>query len=621
LIVLGAVLANLGAFGAALAPWTFSGSALRLEVINQIRKSTGLTTLPRGRSSFAILPQPHIKIDDISFADTSGALIVNAEYLKGYLRILPLFAGRLEIATATLYRPEMVIDIDDKPTPDAGAIARAADAKPATPEAAASDTARLGIVSIVDGRAQLTSKFAHSNTQIDNINMTIDWRSISSPATLTGQVRWHDVQADVATWIAKPSELLRGDQSPVTFQIKSDLVSFSTNGIFSVGPRLQYEGRIAATAPSLRDFIRKTGYTLPVPGHFGEMVLGCDAKLTPHDAALSNLRLRLDGNDYEGTLAVQNDRQRPAISGTLASNFLSLKPYLTKLPAVLAANRQWNSEPFQLQGISFADLDLRISAARAVLGPVRLEDAAISLMTKNGHIDLTLAEAKAYNGLVKARASLATSDDEKTLEVRANGTMLNVDLASLSNDIFGREKFSGAATGSGNIEMSGDSIAGLMRNLDGRAQIRVTQGAILGVDFAKILSPAEKRPLQIIGELGSGQTPFDMNSFGIQLKKGTAEIDNGLLIGPDARLAFAGSASVTQRTWSIHATATPADAASQTTHQNEPANQFRFDILGSWDAPLLVPDALSLIRRSGIAPLLIPKAGSRPDKDKAPAEE
>jgi AsmA protein len=172
IIYIFAGLALLVASAAATAPWAFSNAALRKEIAAQIRHVTGLAAISQGRAVFVVLPQPHISIDGVSFADPSGALRIDARYFKGYVRLAPLFTGRIEIASATLGQPDMLIDLDGRPMPPDSVIGRAADAAPATAEAATADAARLGAFTLVDGRAHLISKQLSPDLSIDAINMT-----------------------------------------------------------------------------------------------------------------------------------------------------------------------------------------------------------------------------------------------------------------------------------------------------------------------------------------------------------------------------------------------------------------------------------------------------------------
>src|SRR3954468_23342338 len=93
--------------GAAIAPWTFSGAAMRQEVARQVRDTTGLLAETNGRTTLAILPRPRIKIADVVIRDRDGKLRVEAGMLRGDLRILPMLAGRMELSSLTLVSPDL----------------------------------------------------------------------------------------------------------------------------------------------------------------------------------------------------------------------------------------------------------------------------------------------------------------------------------------------------------------------------------------------------------------------------------------------------------------------------------------------------------------------------------
>src|SRR3984893_8905509 len=316
IITIFAGLVILAAITATTAPWAFSNAALRAEIASQIRHMTGLATLSQGRAVFVVLPQPHVSIDDVSFTDPSGALRIDARYLKGYVRLASLFAGRIEIASATLGQPDMRIDLDGRPMPPDSVIGRAANASPATAEAASADAARLGAVTLVDGRARLISKQLSPDLLIDAINMTLDWRKPGAAAIVTGQARLRGENAAISAWIATPAGLLRGQQSALSLKIDATSFSLSADGGLASMPKWQFNGRIHAAAPSVRTLLEQAEYFVPLPGPVNDFDANCEATIAAASAVLSGLHLQVDGNDFEGTLAFQAGDGAPLFSVT-----------------------------------------------------------------------------------------------------------------------------------------------------------------------------------------------------------------------------------------------------------------------------------------------------------------
>jgi AsmA protein len=589
-------IAFLVAIAAAAAPWAFSNMALRNEIAAQIRHLTGLATISQGRAVFVVLPQPHISIYGVSFADPSGALHIDARYFKVYVRLAPLFAGRIEIASAVVIQPEMHIDLDGRPMPPDSVIGRAAGASPATAEAALADAARLGAVTLVDGRARLTSKQLSKDLSIDAINMTLDWRKPGAPAIVTGQARIRGENAAIAAWVASPARLLRGQQSALSLKVDAPSLSLSAGGDLASMPKWLFNGHIHATAPSVRTLLERAEYVVRLPGPFNGFDANCEATIAAEGAVLSGLRLKVDGNDFEGTLAFQARDEAPAISGTLATNRLSLRPFLSSLSRATGRDGQWNRDPFDLKEYGSADLDFRVSASHMLFSYFEIEDAAFSLMRNGGRVELILGGAKAYQGTVKGRATFDIGDNGAG--VRATGVISGADLAALSVAAIGWPEFYGALSGTVNLESSGASVRALMRNLDGTAQIDVVHGQLGGIDLDSVLHRIDKSPLALLADIHRGRTAFERAGFGLRFDKGVAGIEEGKLEKPSLRLAFGGNVDFGERRLDLHAVAMPSIG------EAKPAKElpnFRFDVGGSWDDLAFTPDVRGLIRRSGAA--------------------
>ena len=368
---------------AAMVPWTLSSDALRRELAAQVRSATGFATHAKGRATFALLPRPRIKFENVTFSAPDAAVSLQAGMIKGDLRILPLLTGRLELSSITLFSPDISVDLD-KSVHFAGAIADAT--KPGSAATAANST-RLGIISIVSGTARLESAARGRQTVLQNIDATLDWRSLAAPATLNGTATWRGANADLALWINKPAALLHGDQSPIDLKINSPAGSLTMDGSLAGRPNLQYEGRIAAHAPLLREAMQLFDIAVPLPGPLRDARLTAEGRIDENSIALSDLHIALDGNAFEGSLAMHNDQGRTVWSGTLATDLFALSPFLSDLAPALTPDGQWNREPIDAANLDFGDLDLRLSASRAHFGRMLLENAGFSIMLNSGKLE------------------------------------------------------------------------------------------------------------------------------------------------------------------------------------------------------------------------------------------
>ena len=580
---------------AAVVPWTLSSHALRRELAAQVRTAVGFTTDAKGRSTFALLPRPRIKLEDVTFSAPDGALLLRADVVKGELRILPLLTGRLELSSVSLISPDISVDVD-KRLHIGGTIARATG--PGT-MAAMADSTKLGIVSIVSGTLHFASAAQGQGDEVQNINATLDWRQLSSPATLNGTANWRGTDADIALWINKPAALLHGDQSLIDLKIDSAAGSLTMDGTLADRPSLQYEGRIAAYAPLLREAMRLFDVSVPLPGRLRDARLTAESRIDRNSTALSDTHISLDGNTFEGSLAMHDDGSRRLWSGTLATDLFALSPFLADLAPAIAPDGQWSREPIDASNLDFGDLDLRLSASRAHFGRLLLENAGFSILLNGGKLEVTLADAQAYGGTVKGRANISHGPDGFDMHLATNFS--HVDSSALFNDTMRGSHVSGDATGQVTLDGRGKNLATIMHSLGGHGQFALANGEISGLDLEQALRRMEKRPLSIAAEMRTGRTAFTSASGSFNVSSGNAEIEKCVASGPGVDLTVTGAAAIGDRSLDLHVAARQTGPESASSD----APQLHLDLLGSWDEPAMVLDTANLISRSTVAaPLL-----------------
>ena len=544
------IVALFGAF--AISPYLFAGATLQTEVAAQLRATTGLVISTREPIRFALLPRPHVVLQALHVTDPTGTLTLDADGLDGDVRVLPLLLGHLELSAATLTRPRMAIDLDGRPMRPDNTIGRAM--HPAG-ESVVNAERRLGTVTLVDGSAVLKSSVISEQPTFEHVDVTIDWRTLDSPATLTGSMNLRGTVTDVAAWIAQPSSLMRGQPSAVALQIHSALLEVSANGSLGHADGLTFKGNLAASAPSLPALLALAKVEATPLAPFADVGLGGEATLALDRQGrvtldLASLRMHLDGNDYEGILGFQGG-MTPSLSGTLATERLSLAPFLARVPKLVDGS-EWSHKPIRFEDRDRLDLDLRISAAHLLAAPLTVDDAALAIMTRNGRTEVALVDGKAYGGALKARVSVGVSPGG--LSLRGGASLTEADASSLSWDAFGRQLATGTLSASCSLETSGDSPATLMAHLQGSAKGHASDGEVSGIDLPKALRSAQ-RGISAVTMLKTGRTLFNAMRFSLHVADGVAAIDEAAMSGSDAALTLAGTADIGTRTLDVQAIA------------------------------------------------------------------
>lgn len=595
-----AVLVALIATAGAMAPWLYSPSAAMSAVSGQLQKATGLYVALQGAPRLSLTPRPHVSIDGVAFADRSGALVIEAQSLHGILKLLPLLSGRLDVEQWALVKPRARLDLDRQPIDAPGAVTRAAAARSATPEAQDADDARLGLLGVVDG--SLHVRRDAKEFVFEKIDATLDWRRIGQPAALTGAFDWRGERLQAMLWVARPGALLRGDPAVATARLDGENLKLEAQGVAQTGVNARYSGHVAGSAVSVRDALKLFDLEAPLPGPFGDAQFSAEAVLSAHEATLRALDLHVDGNAFTGELDVRAEDGRPNVSARLQSSFVALKPMLSDAPALVGPDGQWSREPLDPPDLTGADMDLTLTARHARLGRLSLDDAQVSASLRDGVLDLSLLEARAYRGRLKARASFKAAGD--ALSVHATAQTSGVDARALLWDAFGRQALAGGLDATLTLDGSGGTMIDLMRSLNGRAAMTLSDGEIAGVDFERALRRLEKRPLSSAQDIRSGSSALDSASVKMRVENGVGALEDGAARGPGFSLTFGGEANFGERSLSLKAAAREADGGGK---PREKGLQIAFDLAGGWDELSLAPDPQAFIRRSGAAAPLLPE--------------
>jgi AsmA protein len=207
--------------------------------------------------------------------------------------------------------------------------------------------------------------------------------------------------------------------------------------------------------------------------------------------------------------------------------------------------------------------------------------------------------------------TLATFDTG--VDVKSQLNMNDVDLESCLGQLFGLHRLEGTGDISFSVEGTGESVLGVTHTLNGTATLTGRSGAIAGFDVELLLRRLERRPLSGSGDFRTGRTPYDKIAVALKIAHGKVSVEDVKMSGPGVRLALAGSASIPSRELDLTGTA----ALVAPPKAGVAPFALPFIVQGSWDDPIMLPDAEALIRRSGAAAPLLKAVRERSARDAA----
>jgi AsmA protein len=604
MVLLAAIAA--GAAVLTTAGYLISPDTVRRQVLSEVRSVTGLNPILRGQTTVTLFPSGSVSFGDVVLGDATKPALT-AERLTARLRFFPLLIGRVEIADVSLERPTIAVELEtDGRSNWSGLIkALARSQKPNAQRAAAFSEMR-----IKNGTVVVRNKAKKLSETFDDVAFSLAWPSISKSFGATGHFVWHGEPLDVTVTLGDFAAALAGKRTGVKLRIAGSPMKAAFEGAVSVEPSVRIEGTLAADAASLRDALIWAGQK-PLPGGgFGRFAIKAQTKVVGGTIGLSNVNVELDGNTAEGVLTFATDG-RQTLQGTLASDTLDLTPYVSTVRLLTANQREWNSGHITLDGLSGTDFDLRLSAAKVVLADAKLGRTAIGANLRSGHLTVTIGEAQAYGGVIKGSVALAIFD--AGVDVKSQLHFTDIDLESCLGQLFGLHRLEGTGDISFAVEGTGESVLAVTHTLNGTATLTGRSGAIAGFDVEQLLRRLERRPLSGSGDFRTGRTPYDKIAVALKIAQGKVSVEDVKMSGPGVQLALAGSASIPSRELDLTGTA----ALVAPPKAGAAPFALPFIVQGSWDDPIMLPDAEALIRRSGAAAPLLKAVRERSARDAA----
>ena len=609
LVIAAVFAAGIGALVAASA--LVPTESVRSAVIAEIRAVTGLEPTIRGAVAVSLFPTAMVSFTDVVLgdaADSSRDPALSADRLTTKLQLLPLLVGSIQPADMSLTRPHITVRLE----PDGrsnwsnllATLARTL--KPGTPQA--QRVLSFSEIRVSGGTITVVEPTRGVSEQLSDVELSFAWPSISRSFGASGRFVWREEAFDASANAADLLAALSGDRSGLKVRLAGAPFKLAFDGHISDRPTLKVEGTLAVDGKSLREAMRWAGRQ-PLPGGgIGPFALKAQSNLTGGNWVLSGANIELDGNVAEGVLAFTSE-PRMTVKGTLAADALDLSPYLATVEVLRSSERDWNRGTIAVDGLADFDLDLRLSAARVTVATARLGRTGVAANLRDGRLTVAIGEAQAFGGALKGAVALTKAQDG--INIKSQLQFSDVDLEACLGELFGLRRLEGKGTLALAVEASGDSVLALTQTLAGTASLSGRQGAITGFNVEQLLKRLEQRPLSIAADFRRGRTPFETLNVTLRIADGTASVEDVRLEGGAIRLALGGSASIPLRDLDLKGTAALVSAGAD----DPPVFELPFVVQGRWDDPIMLPDAQSLIRRSGAAAPLLDAVRDRKARD------
>jgi AsmA protein len=206
-----------------------------------------------------------------------------------------------------------------------------------------------------------------------------------------------------------------------------------------------------------------------------------------------------------------------------------------------------------LGGLKAMNADLTLIVGELLLPDLKLEQAIVKTHLEDGLLQADMAKVTAYGGTGKASLTV----DARNPMPRFHSTLdvSDIKVQPFLAQMVRFDRISGKGTVRYDIAASGDTAKAILANLDGKGEIRFTDGAIAGADLVAI-----SRVMQsvvngdalgaAIGE--SASTPFGKMGASFTIAHGVMQTKDFHLVNPTVEMNGSGNVDLNTRTLEFH---------------------------------------------------------------------
>ncbi len=299
-------------------------------------------------------------------------------------------------------------------------------------------------------------------------------------------------------------------------------------------------GELSIPSTSARKLMQSLDIAPPVtrdPNALSRFALRSHFQLTPKQLHLTALQLSLDDTQVEGTAGV-DDLDTSAIRFNLNVNALNVDRYRAPLPPAGAAAAKHTDAPhpsaaptpLPLETLRKLNVNGTLRVGSATFSNLVFTDVVMPLVAKDGHVRLGPTQAHlyggTYNGDIALDAGPPPADQAKlSLNEHVHGS----DIGALVKAAFDSARIAGRADADVVVTGVGNTDEAIKRSLNGKIDVNVKQGAVVGVDVVYELQRVNALLKRQVPAARTGSGPARTNFNALQmnggLEKGVLRID------------------------------------------------------------------------------------------------
>lgn len=376
---------------------------------------------------------------------------------------------------------------------------------------------------------------------ISSLNLTADIKDIESPVGLDGSMAWNGENVSVAAQIL-PLEFLTARRGAASVSIASRLLNGRFDG--TIGLDATASGKTSLKSASLSKLLSWLGQKADTP--LGRFSYDGNISVSDGELAFEQARISLDDAIARGAAKIST-KGKTTIFANLSVDDLDLAS-LTGGAGTAGKSNAGNSAetPIDLSMLRSIDAEFFLNAGRIGYGKLVAGPVQAKLSVKNGVAKLALPGAGFYNGKLQATIVADGSRDVPAIDLDMN--MEAVDALPLFDSAADFTRLEGKLDAALSTRGTGRTTKQLAASLNGQSKVRFADGALRGIDVAKIVNNLQSIFISGYQENSSDRTEFSELSVSMNIQNGIASTSDLKLLGPLVRMTGEGQIDLAQQT-------------------------------------------------------------------------
>ncbi len=487
------------------------------EIAQAVKESTGRDLQFEGDIEFNFFPWLGLKVGPVALGNAAGfspAEMVRINKAEANIQIMPLLTGNIAIGTVVLdgftlnlaVNKAGVTNWDDltKGGSDAGEQEKPIETggKSSDGGGAKIDSLSVEGVEITNANIVYDDMKAGKKSSLTDLSLVIGevGNKIPTPFELTFQLKVDDPKIDTRPKLVGVATF---DTDAGTIQIVElafEALGLKVTGDFFAKSKdgLNYSGELKLAEFSPKMIMEELNMEPIITADIAALTkVSADLKVNGTDgmAALEQLVIKLDDTTITTEGSVKNFA-KPAIVVKTNIDSIDVDRYMppkseskgeAKAAEPVAVSEAPAEEP-DLSALKDLDIDTKLTIGKVKGMNLTITDILCQTTVKKGIVTIKPFSAKLYDGSITAHSALDTN--QSPARWKETAAMKGVQAGPLLKDLVGKDHLLGTTVVNYNLMGFGLTPDNIKKSITGTASFAFTDGAVNGVNVAKMLRDA-----------------------------------------------------------------------------------------------------------------------------------